>query len=208
MVAAADRGTRPRLPPTTAVAVVLLVWVPYTFYFAASPSGLLGALLGLLPAAVCLPVLRLAGWPSADCFLLRAPLSAKGAVALGLATFLTLPVLASGHWSGWSTAGVLLYAPISGVSQELYFRSSLLPAVLHLVPGRPSLALAMHAVLFALWHLRMLLAMPLGVAVLAFSVIAAAGVAWGWQTMHDRTVLWAVVQHSAFLGVMALFTFT
>ena len=72
----------------------------------------------------------------------------------------------------------------------------------------PTPALLVHSAVFALWHLRMLTQMPVPVALVSLAVMFLAGTGWGWQTMHDRTVVWAMVQHSLFLMVMALFTFT
>jgi membrane protease YdiL (CAAX protease family) len=108
---------------------------------------------------------------------------------------------------GWDWLGVLVLAPLSGVSQELYFRSSLLPALLHVCGHRAALALALHGVLFALWHLRTLVLMSLPVAALTALVLLLAGLGWGWQTLRDQTVVWAMGQHTIFLMAMAFFGF-
>ena len=97
-------------------------------------------------------------------------------------------------------------APASGVTQELYFRSALLPVLLRWLSNKP--ALLVHAAVFALWHLRMLTQMPVPVALVSLAVMFLAGTGWGWQAMRDHTVVWAMAQHSLFLMVMALFTFT
>ena len=120
---------------------------------------------------------------------------------------LLVPIVAAGRWVGWDWLGVLVLAPLSGVSQELYFRSSLLPALLHVCGHRAALALALHGVLFALWHLRTLVLMPPPVAALTALVLLLAGLGWGWQTLRDQTVVWAMGQHTIFLMAMAFFGF-
>lgn len=148
------------LAPRTAAAAVLVLWVPYTVYFAVDPGSVPGALLGLAPGVLGVGLLLGAGFGPADCFLRVAPLSRAGGAALAGVAVLLVPIVAAGRWVGWDWLGVLVLAPLSGVSQELYFRSSLLPALLHVCGHRAALALALHGVLFTLWHLRTLVLMP------------------------------------------------
>lgn len=80
----------------------------------------------------------------------------------------------------------------------------MLPATEVLLPDRPRLALIFHSVLFGLWHIA-----PLFVGAPAWAVTAVmlvpflSGLGWGWQVRHDRTVVWAMVQHSL-IWVVAL----
>ena len=46
---------------------------------------------------------------------------------------------------------------------------------------------------------------PLPAAIAVALVTALAGLGWGWQVQHDRTVVWALTQHIVFLMVMSLF---
>ncbi len=39
--------------------------------------------------------------------------------------------------------------------------------------------------------------------IVGLSVLA--GLAWGWQTLHDRTVLWAVLHHALLWVVGSMF---
>lgn len=207
VVSAADRTTRsPRLSPGAAAGVVLALWAPYALYFALAPEGPWGVVVGALPGLVSVGVLLLAGFRPAQCFLSPAGLSRAGAWALAAVTLLMVPILATGRWSGWDWFAVLVAAPASGVTQELYFRSALLPVLLRWLSTTP--ALLLHSGVFALWHLRMLTQMPVPVALVSLAVMFLAGTGWGWQTMRDRTVYWAMAQHSVFLMVMALFTFS
>lgn len=62
---------------------------------------------------------------------------------------------------------------------------------------RLGLALLAHSVLFGLWHIGpLLLGAPIWVAIAVMFVPFLSGVGWGWQVQHDRTVVWAMVQHS------------
>ena len=195
------------LAPRTAAAAVLVLWVPYTVYFAVDPGSVPGALLGLAPGVLGVGLLLGAGFAPAECFLRVAPLSRAGGAALAGVAVLLVPIVAAGRWVGWDWLGVLVLAPLSGVSQELYFRSSLLPALLHVCGNRAALALALHGVLFTLWHLRTLVLMPPPVAALTALVLLLAGLGWGWQTLRDQTVVWAMGQHTLFLMAMAFFGF-
>ena len=112
------------LAPRTAAAAVFVLWVPYTVYFAVDPGSVPGALLGLAPGVLGVGLLLGAGFSPADCFLRVAPLSRAGGAALAGVAVLLVPIVAAGRWVGWDWLGVLVLAPLSGVSQELYFRSS------------------------------------------------------------------------------------
>lgn len=63
---------------------------------------------------------------------------------------------------------------------------------------RPRTAPLIHTAAFGLWHAGALLAAPgvLGGAIVIIVVSLLAGYLWGWQTMHDQTVLWAMAHHS------------
>ena len=176
------------LAPRTAAAAVLVLWVPYTVYFAVDPGSVPGALLGLAPGVLGVGLLLGAGFAPAECFLRVAPLSRAGGAALAGVAVLLAPIVAAGRWVGWDWLGVLVLAPLSGVSQELYFRSSLLPALLHVCGNRAALALALHGVLFTLWHLRTLVLMPPPVA--ALTVWCCSSPAWGGGGRPSGTRPW------------------
>jgi membrane protease YdiL (CAAX protease family) len=117
--------------------------------------------------------------------------------------------LVNSTFIGWSWLPALLYAPASGIAQELYFRSSLLPALERALPGRPAAALFAHAAVFVGFHYRTFAAVPsLPPAILVATVLFLAGCAWGWQVQRDGTVLWAMIQHSLFLTAMSRFTWS
>ena len=154
----------------------------------------------------CLALKR-AGFSSFDLNLRHAPLSHQGALALAAVTLLLLPILGSSTgWLGWRWLPALVYAPASGIAQELYFRSALLSALTRALSGRNTPALMVHALVFAGFHLRTFRSLPsLPIAILVALVLLLAGLGWGWQVQRDRTVLWAMLQHSLFLMLMSLF---
>jgi membrane protease YdiL (CAAX protease family) len=105
-----------------------------------------------------------------------------------------LPVMT---WQGWSWMAALVYAPAGGVAQELFFRSALLPAMRMMLKQRPRLALALHSLLFGLWHIGPLFLGAPACAVIAVMLVPfLSGIGWGWQVQRDRTVIWAMIQHS------------
>ena len=127
------------------------------------------------------------------------------------ATMLLLmaPVVLTGYqstsWAGWSWVVMLIYAPASGIAQELYFRSTLLPALMKVFTGRGLLALSISSLMFALYHLSMFLVAPAGVAVSAMVVTFLAGMGWGWQVGRDKTVFWAMAHHALLQMVLRVF---
>ena len=142
-----------------------------------------------------------------DCNLrLRRP-SRSGIIVLAVVTVLLLPILApSSGFTGWRWLPALVYAPASGIAQELYFRASLLPGLQRAFKGRQTPALLAHALIFIGFHFRTFQALPsIGIALVVAVVLFLAGCGWGWQVQRDRTVVWAVLQHSLFLILMSLF---
>jgi membrane protease YdiL (CAAX protease family) len=80
--------------------------------------------------------------------------------------------------------------------------------LLALLDGRERTALVLHALLFTIWHAGALLVTPtalIGGALAILAVAFLAGLAWGWQTMHDRTVWWAVAHHALLWVVGSMF---
>jgi membrane protease YdiL (CAAX protease family) len=111
--------------------------------------------------------------------------------------FALAAILPVGTWAGWSWLAALVYAPASGIAQELFFRAALLPAAEWTLKGRPGLALILHAALFGLWHIGPLfVGAPLWAVIAVTLVPFVSGIGWGWQVRHDGTVIWAMLQHS------------
>jgi len=165
------------------------------------------SILAFIPGTVSLIALFAAGLTRADTNLRLARLSWPGAATLAVVTVLLLPILGSStSWNGWRWLPALVYAPASGIAQELYFRSSLLPVMERAFPGRKTVALLVHSVIFVGFHYPTFLALPsIGLGLIVALVLFAAGCGWGWQVQRDRTVVWAMVQHSLFLVLMSMF---
>jgi membrane protease YdiL (CAAX protease family) len=185
-----------------AVGIVLLLWLSYTVLqtlsVVQSLSEVWSAALGFLPGILGVGALLVAGLTRRDCYLQLGRLSWPGfAVLTAVFAFALSAILPVSEWAGWSWVAALVYAPAGGVAQELYFRAALLPAMEALLPDRSRLALVLHAALFGLWHIA-----PLFVGAPAWAVAAVmlvpflSGLGWGWQVRRDRTVVWAMVQHS------------
>jgi membrane protease YdiL (CAAX protease family) len=195
-------ATHKAVPSAVAVGFVLLLWSAYATLQTLSVVGLVGepsaTLLAFVPGILGVAVLLAAGLSCQDCFLQIAPLSQAGFAVLAATLVLALAaVLPVGAWQGWNWTAALIYAPASGVSQELFFRASLLPAVQLALRQRGRLALLVHSLLFGLWHIGpAFVGAPIWAVLAVMLVPFICGIGWGWQVQRDRTVIWAMVQHS------------
>jgi len=207
-----EGGARPspggdRRFPRTAAWIVLPLGLLYALLAARLPDDGPAAFLAILPGLLAAGALRAAGFRRRDLHLRPAPLSRTG-LGLLAASLVFLPViLITGRWTGWRWPAALVYAPASGISQELYFRAALLPLLTALLGGRRNAALLVHALLFAAWHLPAALpgAPPAGVAGIV-AVTFACGLLWGTQVQRDGTVFWLMAYHSLLLAIASLFT--
>jgi membrane protease YdiL (CAAX protease family) len=204
---------RKLLRSTMAVGIVILLWLGYTTLQTLSVVGRVGepwaALLGFLPGLLGAGLLLAAGFSREDCTLQFRPLSWRGfAVLVAVFLFALAAILPAGVWQGWSWAAALVYAPASGIAQELFFRAALLPAVEWILKRHPGLALILHSAMFGLWHIGPLfLGAPVWAVLAVMLVPFVSGLGWGWQVRHDRTVLWAMVQHSLIWVIGLQFAF-
>jgi membrane protease YdiL (CAAX protease family) len=195
-------SSRTSVKSAAAVGVVILLWAGYTVLQTMSVMGRVSevwsAIAGFVPGFLGVGVLLAAGLSRRECFLVVERLSRRGfAVLAAVFVFALAAILPFTVWRGWSWTAALVYAPASGVSQELFFRAALLPAMQVALRRRPGLALIVHSALFGLWHIGPLFlgAPPWAVAAVML-VPFLSGIGWGWQVRRDRTVLWAMVQHS------------
>jgi hypothetical protein len=194
--------TAARLPFPVAAGFVIALAVPYTALNTLFPGPMPTYALGLVIAALGLGVLWLAGMPPGACFVRLAPLSRRGAwVLIGLSLYMPAVALA-GVSHPWHWVDGLVYAPASALGQELYFRGALLATLSQLSPARPWLAVVLQALTFAVWHLRAFRVVSPGLALLVLGGTLIAGALWGWQTRRDGTLLYACVEHAAFLIVV------
>ncbi len=199
------------LPSGWAFGIVLALWAVYTVMEALAQSGRLppleGLLLELIPGLLGVAALGLNGMTRGDCFLRWGRISRPGLIVQGIAFVLLLGVPFSGGWIGWDPVRALVYAPLGVITQELYFRAALLPALIRQTGGRTWLALVLHTLLFGLWHTGPLVnGYPLAGIVLVMTVPMFAGLAWGWQAQRDRTIVWGLFFHGIILFLNAFFT--
>ena len=193
---------RPFLSRRTALICVLAAWLLYTVLQTLLVLGRLTeaqmAFLGFIPGLLAVLALLAAGFTHPHLYLRMASLSWRGFVVLAAVFVLALSVLVlSGTWQGWNWMAALIYAPASGVAQELFFRAALLPAMLAIFGQHTQWALPAHALLFSLWHIGPLfMGAPLFIVAAILFVPFVCGLGWGWQVQHDKTVAWAMIQHS------------
>ena len=198
---------RYRLPFWLAFIITLLMAVLYTVLDVLQLPESSQSLLAFIPGVISLLALAAAGMSREECYLrLRRP-SRSGIIVLAVVTVLLLPILASSTgFTGWRWLPTLVYAPASGIAQELYFRASLLTGLQRIFKGRQTPALLIHALIFIGFHLRTFQSLPsIGIALVVAAVLFLAGCGWGWQVQRDRTVVWAMLQHSFFLILMSMF---
>lgn len=189
--------------------MVILLWMVNVFLFAFYLEEPFASVIGILPGTLGIIILLLSGFKREDCYLRFGWISWVGLGIYILMLTLMVPVVLTGihsvKWVGWDWVMMLIYAPASGIAQELYFRSTLLPALRRAFTGRIFLALTTNSLMFALYHAGMFLVAPVGVAAGALILTFLAGLGWGWQVGQDKTVLWAMVHHSLLQMILRVF---
>jgi hypothetical protein len=189
------------------IAITLLMGILYTLLDNIQPAEPWLSLLAFFPGVVSFITLRLGGASPLVLRLRIDKLSFAGLLTLGATSILLLPILTSStSWIGWHWLPALVYAPASGIAQELYFRAALLPGLEQVFDNRKTTALIIHSALFVGFHYRTFQAIPsLPMGLVIAAVLFFAGCGWGWQVQRDRTVFWASLHHSIFLVLMSMF---
>lgn len=199
-----------RLSVRAALGFILLLGFAYTFHFASYQYGPIYELLRFVPGILGVYALLTVGITAKDCYLQFAPISKQSILVYAVLLFLMLPVVLTGlqssDWTGIDWRLIFINAPIDAISQELYFRAALLPALLLVIPRQPRFALVLHALIFAFYHIGMFRVAPAGVAVSALFLTFLVGMGWGWQVKRDGTVVWAMIHHTILQIILKLFT--
>jgi membrane protease YdiL (CAAX protease family) len=181
---------------------VVALWIPYTLLNLIFPGPIATYTWGLALAGMALGLLWLAGIPPQYCFVRAGLASRQGArVLLALSIYVPIALVAVGGHP-WNWIASLIYAPASAIAQELYFRAALLSSLIQLNPKRPVVAVLLQALLFALWHARAFEVVSIAPALAVLAAVFIAGALWGWQVRHDRTVIYAAVEHTLFLAIV------
>jgi hypothetical protein len=198
---------KPLLSLRSAICGVLLLWLIYTILYTLHPSDALAAFLEFVPGVLAIAVLMAAGFQRQECYLRFGMISRTGLALLG-ASFLFMPFIwMTGRWTGWNWQAAILFAPASGIAQELFFRAALLAVLLVKFKAKPSLAFLIHSLLFTLWHIpRASLTAPLGGVIGVAVVTFINGWLWGKQVQRDRTIVWLVGFHSMLLVINSFIT--
>ena len=190
---------------------LLGIWLLYTIVQSLMLSGMItqmaGVILGFVPGILAIWVLRSEGLTWEGVYLRFNPISLKGLFLFtGFLVFYWLVVIPTGSFVGWRAGEALFFAPLGAISQEIFFRSSLLPALCLVFPGRFWVALSIHAVLFGLWHIGAIFAGAPWVSALPVMLVPFLfGLGWGWQVWHDRTVVWSILHHTLLLVIMSFY---
>lgn len=191
-----------------ALTAVLLLFIPYTVLNTAYPGPELSYSLGAVLALGVLALGLAAGLTPQALYLGRPRLSWISAVSL-----VAMSVLLAGEiayvWrnGGPSIGNAVTYGLLSGVAQELFFRSALL-GVFTKICRRAGPAIVLQALLFAVWHVgRAFLSVSPGLALLAVLGVFVAGCFWGRQAVRERSFVGCAAQHSLFLIILWLATY-
>lgn len=206
-ISTVSKKHEPLLPLRFARWIIFLIWLAYTILYTICPDDSLAILLEFIPGVLAVSVLAAAGFSRQDYYLRIAPISRTGLMLLaGYLLFMPF-VLMTGRWTGWNWMEALIYAPASGISQELFFRAALLPVLLATFRSKPFLAILIHSLLFALWHVpKAYMTAPLGGLIGVVVVTFACGLLWGKQVQRDGTVVWLMGYHSILLVINSFFT--
>jgi len=198
---------KPLLSLRSAMWNILLIWLAYTILYTLHPSDALAAFLEFVPGVLAVTTLVAAGLSLQECYLRTAPISRTGLMLLA-ASLLFMPFIwFTGRWTGWNRMAALVYAPASGISQELFFRAALLPVLLATFKTKPFLAILIHSLFFTLWHVpKAYMTAPLGGVIGVVVVTFVCGLLWGKQVQRDRTVVWLIGYHSILLIINSFFT--
>lgn len=198
------------LPFEGALVITLIMGMVITAIDVLQPAEPILSMVAFIPGIVSVASLLVSGLSFADLNIRFGRISLPGFLTLVATTVLLLPILGSSTgWAGWNWLSGLVFAPASGIAQELYFRGSLLPALERALHGKKVAALLLHALIFVGYHFRTFRAVSSSPIVILIAVVLfAAGCGWGWQVQKDRTVVWTMGQHSLFLMLMSMFAWS
>ena len=204
---APSANRRYQIPFVVALSITLIMGIVITGLDVLQPSEPVLSILSFIPGIISITALSASGLSRTELNLRFAWISLPGFLVLVAITVLLLPILGSNTgWSGWHWLLGLVYAPASGIAQEIYFRGSLLPALERALHGKKLVAILLQAVVFVAYHFRTFRSVQsLPIAILVAAVLFTAGCGWAWQVQRDQTVFWTIVQHGLFLTLMSMF---
>lgn len=191
---------------------IITLWFANVVLFALYIDEPLASILAFTPGILGVGILLKYELSPEECYFKIRPISYKGLVVYIAMLTLMIPVVYTGFRTrttgGLDWIQALVYAPVSGIPQELFFRSTLFPLLIRGLGGRVWPAMVIDSVLFALYHVGMFFVAPQWAAVSALIITFIAGLGWTWQVQHDRTVYWAMLHHSCLQIILRLFVWT
>jgi hypothetical protein len=188
--------------------IVLILWGGYTTFQIIFLDQPFVDLIGLLAGILAISVLLYSGFSRNDCYLRFSPISKKGMVLYLVIFFLWIGIVVpTGGKLQLDWRSTLFYAPATSIAQEIFFRSALLPALLHSLKDKFGWALFTHSILFAIWHMGVFTtnAPPIAATVVIL-VPFLISFAWGWQVHRDKTIIWAILHHTSLQIVMRMYS--
>ena len=163
-------------------------------------------LLWIVPGVIGIIVLNLSGFSFEKCFLSWKPISKKSLIILVFSISITLPImLPFGQFIGWNWTTALLLSPLSGITQELFFRATLLPYFLYLFREKKHLAIFTHSILFGIWHIGVFWLAPWYAAIFVVLVPFISGYLWAIAIIRDGTIIYTIITHTIILTIMTMF---
>lgn len=177
--------------------LIFLLFIAYSLLNFFFPGPILTYALGGLIALISLVLVNQSGIRLINFFQMTS-LSKKGLILLLIPlayipiAFLLgriQPILPSDIWFGLA----------SGISQEIFFRYSLITILSKFFPKNFSFVIFIQALLFGLWHSRAFITVSFWPALTVVIGSTLVGILWGTQSRKDKTIFYTALEHSLFL---------
>jgi hypothetical protein len=146
------------------------------------------------------------GWTRDELYLQYKPITFSGFSILILSVIFLPFIILSGTRQEFRFFDIFIDAPISGLTQELFFRSILMPVLIKYYNNNTRKAILTQTFLFSLWHIGVFWLAPWWAGLVVCVVPFLCGYAWGWQVQHDKTIIYTIIIHIVFLIIMSAYT--
>jgi len=194
--------------------IIIALYFPYVLLYLFEVQYELILFIEGLPGIIAILILLTVGKFSKDDLFFRWKKISKPGLLLtilllGIFTlmgFIGILGLGFGSFGGISPLAFFITAPLSAITQELYFRSSLQVVFEknHNLTMRTSNIV--HTVFFIGWHFRLYLENTNPLAILALIIgFGFFGILWGYQSRKDGTILYTALIHAVALMFQSLF---
>ncbi len=177
--------------------IVVLLYIPYVLlYLFEQQYNYLRYIEGL-PAIVAIIIFyKFGGFSREDLYLSRKKISRVGVYLTIIILSIFVIIAFFGQAGGFSIETFLFTAPMSAITQELYFRCSLQVAFERIQHFSYRKANMIHSIFFIGWHLRLFLETTSPLAWIGLIVgLGFFGLVWGFQSRKDGTIFYVMVIH-------------